>query len=162
MKTKLIILGGVGALGLYLYAKSKTQPLTPGTAGAPQGAASSSPSTLFSLFFPQAARADNNPKLNNQPYAQKAPAGGGSIGGSLLQQAGGVSGVASAIGTAWDHLFGSSGSANAAAADDYSLDEMDNAGQSNFSSSSSNSSEDFGDISFSTDSSDTFYASDLA
>lgn len=126
-KTVIYGVGALGLVGLYLVMKNQAAAsLTPAVSGAPQGAASSSPSTLYSLFFPQAARADNNPALNNQPYAQKPPTGGGTLSG--------VTGWASAAGSvasAFQSIFGST------ASDGYSLDVAD-AGQTNMGSSEGN------------------------
>lgn len=135
--TKAIIygLGGLGVLGLYLYIRNSNASLTPAVTGAPQGTTSSSPSTLYSLFFPQAARADNNPALNNQPYAQKPPTGGGTLAG-----VGGWAGATSSVADAFKSIFGSTSS------DAYSLDVSD-AGHINMASNDDSFySEDFNDL----------------
>lgn len=122
MKTIYIAGAAVGVAGLvYLIMKnSQAANLTPQVAGAPQGPSSSSPSNLYSLFFPQAARADNNPALNNQPYAQKPPTGGGAVAGIS-----GWAGATASVASAFQSIFGST------ASDGYSLNVTD-AGTQNY------------------------------
>jgi hypothetical protein len=61
---------GVGAYFVFFHKNAAGQTIVQQMGGA-GGTISSSPSTQYPLAVPQAARADNNPALNNQPWAQK-------------------------------------------------------------------------------------------
>lgn len=61
---------GVGAYYVFFHKNAAGQTIVQSMGGA-GGTVSSSPSTQYPMTVPQAARADNNAALNNQPWAQK-------------------------------------------------------------------------------------------
>lgn len=127
MKEYVLIAGaGLAAVGVYmLYAKHMAATnATPAAAGAAGGTTSSSPGVKYPFAVTQAPRADNNPALNNQPFAQKSPQGGGSI-ISASTVASATQGAISGVADAFKNLFSSSGATDSSASDNYSVISYD-------------------------------------
>lgn len=112
MKTSYIV-GGALVLGVGAYFMFGRRPGAMQTAfqQASTGVKSSQPSTQYPFVVPNAPRADNNPYLNNQPYSQYMPSGGGSVLGTA-QTISAVAGAADSISQLFSNLFSSSTGAN--------------------------------------------------